>query len=249
MIGRTRWHFPEVDSTQNIAFALAEAGANHGTIVRADYQSAGRGRQGKTWQAPTGSSLMFSVLLRPEVPFHELGTLSILVARALADEVASRTTDPVHIKWPNDVLINGKKLSGILLQTRSNPSPVAVLGIGINLNMPPELLPETATSLSRHVPAAIDPGMLLDSLAVRLNSTWDSVGNTLSASILQKLDKRLWLNQEIVSLLDGDRVITGRILGIAQNGGLRLNVQGRERVVVAGEITRGPRPVSGRNAE
>lgn len=249
MIGRTRWHFQEVDSTQNIAFRLAESGADHGTIVRADYQSAGRGRQGKSWQAPIGSSLMFSVILRPEMPIHELATLSILVAKALAEEVAGRTSDSVHIKWPNDVLINGKKLSGILLQTRSMPSPVAVLGIGINLNMPLEILPETATSLFRHISVKIEPESILDSLTSRLNTAWESVGANLPVSILDQLDERLWLKNEAVTLLDGDRVITGRILGIAQNGGLRLNVQGQEQVVVAGEITRGPRPVLEQNAE
>lgn len=249
MIGRTRWHFTEVNSTQNVAFQLAQVGAPHGTVIRADYQSAGRGRQGKSWDAPAGSSLMFSVLLRPFQPLHQLANISILTAGVLADVFGDNISLPVHIKWPNDVLIDGRKASGILLQTRSMPDPVAVLGIGINISTPPETLPESATSLSLASESDVDSESILNSILQGLDAMMTSWQPELSSEVVAAFDGRLWKQGEMVSLLDGDRQIEGRILGIAQNGGLRLNVQGSERVVMAGEISRGPRPIAESNAD
>lgn len=241
MIGRTRWRFAHVDSTQNVALQLAERGADHGTVVRADYQSAGRGRQGRSWEATPGSSLMFSVILRSSRRLHELGSISILVAEALADSLRELTSDPVQIKWPNDVMIAGRKVSGILLQTRSAPFPVAVLGIGINVDTPQSALPDTATSLIRHVSGAIDSDLLLDSILARLNTMWTNWQPELDAASIARLESRLWHIGDDVSILDADRELRGRLLGVAKNGGLRLSVGGSERVIVAGEITRGPR--------
>lgn len=241
MIGRTCWRFTEVDSTQTVAFRLAEMGAPHGTVVRADYQSSGRGRQGKTWESSRGSSLMFSTVLCPIFPLHELGSISILVANALAEVIASRMDCPVQIKWPNDVLIDGAKTSGILLQTRSVSEPIAVLGIGINIDGATESLPEGATSLGAYAP--VDRELLFSDLLHKLNVLWSGFQPELSEELVSTLDSRLWQMGEMVSIIDADREIQGCILGLAKNGGLRLSVEGSERVVVAGEIERGPRPI------
>lgn len=242
MIGRTRWHFAAVDSTQRVAFRLADMGAAHGTVVRADFQSAGRGRQGRSWESPAGSALMFSVILRPIVPMHQLGTLSILIAGALADVFSDLVNGPVHIKWPNDVLIGGRKVSGILLQTRG---PVAVAGIGINIDSPAESLPLTATRLSRHATERVSPDQLLEMILPRLNTMWSEWKTDLSTRQIERLEHRLWQIGEDVSLLDADREIRGRILGLDPSGGLRLGGPGGERVIMAGEIVRGPRPIPG----
>lgn len=248
MIGRTRWRFSETDSTQNVAFRLAELGADHGTMVRADYQSAGRGRHGRPWTAEAGSSLMFSLLLRPKRPLHELGSISILVAEVLADAFAERVPDPVRIKWPNDVLIGDRKASGILLQTRSGKHPVAVLGIGINVNCPTESLPETGTSLGFHASEPVDADQLLERVLEGLNHLWTHFQPEIDTEHLARIESRLWQLGQEVSIIDADREVQGRILGLAKNGGLRLSVGGSERVIVAGEITRGPRPFIEPNA-
>ena len=131
MIGRVRWRLPEVDSTQNIAFRLAELGSPHGTVVRADYQSAGRGRQGRVWESPRGSALMFSVILRPSGSLYDLAGISILVADVLADSLAEIVTAPVQIKWPNDVLITAdgveRKVSGVLSELVGDGEGVVVI--------------------------------------------------------------------------------------------------------------------------
>ena len=247
MIGRVRWRLSEVDSTQDIAFRLAELGSPHGTVVRADYQSAGRGRQGRVWESPRGSALMFSVILRPSSSLYDLASISILVADVLADSLAEIVTAPVQIKWPNDVLIKGEKTSGILLQTRSGPEPVAVLGMGVNIDFPSGSLPPGSTCLSQHADHPIDADALLSSVLARMNSLWDSFQPELTGAQIEGLESRLWQLGQDVSIIDSNREIQGRILGVAKNGGLRLSVEGSERVVVAGEISRGPRPIGGSN--
>jgi BirA family biotin operon repressor/biotin-[acetyl-CoA-carboxylase] ligase len=141
MIGHPRVHFRQIDSTNERARALAAAGAPHGTLVTADEQTAGRGRQGRTWTAPPRSAVLMSVVLRE---------LSETLPLAAAVAVCEALPVDAQIKWPNDVWINGRKVAGILIEGRPQEG-WAVVGIGLNVlidadDFPPELR-ETATSL------------------------------------------------------------------------------------------------------
>ena len=242
MIGHTRWRFRSVPSTQDVAFQLAGMGTDSGTVVRADYQSSGRGRLGRSWEAPANTALTFSVLLRTTAPLHQLGTLSIQTAAALGDVLAAAGADNIAIKWPNDVLLGGRKVSGILVQTRPMPDPVAVIGIGVNLSTPLDSLPPTATSLSHEISAPIDPDVFFEQLIHALNRMWITRQPTLTQSQVDELDRQLWLRNEHVTLLDADREIAGTLMGIAPDGSLRLEIDGTEQTIHAGEIIRGPRP-------
>ncbi len=126
----------DVPSTQDVALGLARAGARDGIVV-ADAQSAGRGRQGTTWADVPGSSLLSSRILRPERPLQELPTLSLVAGIAVAEAVRLLGVD-ARLKWPNDVLVGGRKLAGILVELHV-PEPLAILGIGINVRPPPAL--------------------------------------------------------------------------------------------------------------
>ena len=139
MIGRPRVHHRLTDSTNERARALATAGAPHGTVVTADEQEAGRGRQGRAWSAPPGSAVLMSVVLR-EVGETLPLTAAVAVCAALPVEA--------RIKWPNDVWIDGRKVAGILVEARPQEG-WAVLGIGLNVSTEefPPPLDETATSL------------------------------------------------------------------------------------------------------
>lgn len=243
MIGRTRWQFRSVDSTQDIAFRLAGQGAKSGTIVRADYQSSGRGRHGRTWDVPANTALMFSLLLRPDVPVHLLGSLSIHIANVLYDVFALFGADNVTLKWPNDVLIHGRKVSGILVQTRMQPDLVAVIGIGINISTPSAALPPTAISLTDAICREVDADALLEEILFRLDAMWSTWQPEFTPEQIQAIDHRLWLCGEQASLLDADRETIGIIAGIAADSALRLQVGGEEHRIHAGEITRGPRPI------
>lgn len=139
MIGHPHVHLRLADSTNERARSLAAAGAPHGTLVTADEQSAGRGRQGRAWTAPPGSAVLMSVLLR------ELSeTLPLTAAVAVCEALPA----DARIKWPNDVWIDERKVAGILVEARPQEG-WAVLGIGLNVTTPefPAELAETATSL------------------------------------------------------------------------------------------------------
>ncbi|MCA9833445.1 MAG: biotin--[acetyl-CoA-carboxylase] ligase [Thermomicrobiales bacterium] len=241
MIGRTRWHFRSVDSTQNLAFALAQMGANAGTVVRAEFQRAGRGRLGRSWKVPSGTSLMFSTILRPDYPVHQLGSLSLAIADALAGVFAPLVDGDVRIKWPNDVLIDGQKVSGILLQTRMLNALVAVVGIGINVAQQPDQLPEGATSLTLASAQLIDRERLFDDILTALNTMNEAWTPMLAPEIVARIESKLYLKNQPVTIIDAEREITGIIAGIAPTGELRLIVAGHERWINAGEIQRGPR--------
>jgi BirA family transcriptional regulator, biotin operon repressor / biotin---[acetyl-CoA-carboxylase] ligase len=149
MIGHPRVHFRVTDSTNERARALAAAGAPHGTLVTADEQSAGRGRQGRTWSAPPKSAVLMSVVLRDLGESHAL--LPFAAALAVCEACECEGGSPTcQIKWPNDVWINGRKVAGVLIEGRPQEGWM-VLGIGLNVfidtdEFPPELR-EVATSL------------------------------------------------------------------------------------------------------
>jgi BirA family transcriptional regulator, biotin operon repressor / biotin---[acetyl-CoA-carboxylase] ligase len=157
MLGTPRLHLRTTDSTNTRARELALAGAPHGTLVTAREQSAGRGRQGRTWSAPPGRSLLMSLVLRDP---------PTLLPLAAAVAVADLCGPQARIKWPNDVLLDGRKAAGILVEGRPFEG-WAVLGIGLNVAVRPEDLPadlrETATGLGRE-PGDVEP-VLADLLA------------------------------------------------------------------------------------
>ncbi len=144
--------FDEVGSTNDEAIRLAETGASHGTIVTAKRQTAGRGRRGRAWVSPEGN-LHLSIVLRPEATAERVAQLSFVAAVAVGEAVKPYLSDSVTIryKWPNDVLLNGAKVSGILLETASADRgriEWVVLGVGINIEHYPEDTPYPATSLA-----------------------------------------------------------------------------------------------------
>ena len=150
MIGTPRVHYRLTDSTNERAKELADAGAPHGTLVTADEQEAGRGRQGRAWTAPPGSAVLMSLILRDLDERHALLPLAAAVAVCEACEAAAPASGAPapRIKWPNDVWIDRRKVAGILIEGRPQEG-WAVLGIGLNVttdSFPPELA-EIATSL------------------------------------------------------------------------------------------------------
>jgi BirA family biotin operon repressor/biotin-[acetyl-CoA-carboxylase] ligase len=147
--GAPHRHFRRTDSTNARARALAEAGAPHGTVVTGAEQTAGRGRQGRTWTAPAGRALLYSAIVRPLDERHALLPLAVPVAVCeAAEELAPGT--PCRVKWPNDVWVEGRKLAGVLIEGRPQ-NGWGVIGIGLNLAISPDEFPpelqDTATSL------------------------------------------------------------------------------------------------------
>src|SRR6516164_7325378 len=143
-LGKKVHYFSAVDSTNSCAWQLAEQGAQEGEIVIAESQNHGRGRLGRSWVSPPYRNLYFSVILRPQLPPTHAAQTTLMAAVALADAVASFVPVAPVIKWPNDILVKGKKLAGILTESSCDSERIefVILGIGVNLNYPVALMPE-----------------------------------------------------------------------------------------------------------
>jgi len=227
-LGTPRLHLRATGSTNDRARDLAAAGAPHGTLVTAAEQSAGRGRQGRRWSAPAGRALLASLVLRepPEL-------LPLLAAVAVADAVAAalpeRAGDAVAIKWPNDVLLDGRKVAGILAEGRPQEH-WAVLGIGLNVavdlaDLPEELL-ATATTMGR-APQDVEPVLatLLTTLERRLEDS--------PAAVLAAWEARDALRDRAVAWAGGHGVAAG----IDGAGRLVVELPGGGRTALdAGEV-------------
>lgn len=146
--------YDEVESTQNVAHELVREGAGEGTLVIAEQQHAGRGRLGRSWHSPKGKGVWMSLVLKPRIPVHFTPQLTLLIAVALCRTLRGFADNAkIGIKWPNDLLIDGRKVSGILLESRAEDERLhyIVAGIGISANLAPHDYPEElrdkATSL------------------------------------------------------------------------------------------------------
>jgi BirA family biotin operon repressor/biotin-[acetyl-CoA-carboxylase] ligase len=211
-LGRPRLHHREIDSTNRRARELASAGAPHGTLVTAGAQTAGRGRQGRRWEAPAGSALLCSLVLRE---FDAL--LSLRAGLAVADVAG----EAARVKWPNDVQVDGRKVAGVLVEGRPHEG-WAVVGIGVNVSAAPSDLPD-AVALGRDDVEAV-LAELLAALEARLAEP-----AALSLDALRARDALLGVR---IGWDGGEGVGAG----IDADGGLRVETSGGERVLSAGEV-------------
>jgi len=226
MIGYPRVHFRATDSTNERAKLLVDAGAPHGTLVTADEQSAGRGRQGRVWSAPPRSSLLLSLLVRGLEERHAL--LPLAAAVAVCDALPELDC---RIKWPNDVWLDGLKLAGILLEGRPQEG-WAVLGIGLNVNvrvedLPPELR-DRATSIAAAAGEPRDVEQELEALVGSLDH-WIAAPED---DVLAAWRQRDALLGRQVKWGDGE----GRAAGIDDTGALLVETADGVAELNAGEI-------------
>lgn len=159
IIGNQVLSYKKVDSTNTIAYELAEKGLAEGAIVIADEQLRGRGRQGRSWQSPPKSGIYISCILRPHMTPHEIPKITLIAAVALAHAIRDFTGLAAMIKWPNDILINNKKICGILTEMKAEQDSIdfIVLGIGVNVNTDVGHLPQHASSLREELRRAGHP--------------------------------------------------------------------------------------------
>lgn len=153
LLGQRAIYYDSIGSTNDVAKQLATQGAVQGTLIIADEQTAGRGRRGRRWIAPHGSSLLLSLILHPALASSELPRLTMASALAVGCAIEETTGLAVHFKWPNDILLEGKKAGGILIEAGISGETVdyAVVGVGLNVNLDVAQIPEiaeTATSIS-----------------------------------------------------------------------------------------------------
>jgi BirA family biotin operon repressor/biotin-[acetyl-CoA-carboxylase] ligase len=227
--------FATIDSTNTWVMEQARQGAAEGLVAVAEEQTAGRGRLGRTWIAPKGSSLLMSVLLRPvDLPPDRLHLATAAVAMSGADAIALLAEVQPSLKWPNDLLIGNRKLAGVLTEVEGEP-PAVVVGIGINCTWPDELPAEIADVAIAANHAAGRPihtedvlDVLLETLAARLDGGWDAVAGEYRARC-ETVGKEVR-----VEMADGP--FTGLATSIDDDGALLVSTDAGPRRVIAGDV-------------
>ena len=223
-----------VDSTQTVAFALAADGAADRTVVVAQAQTAGRGRHGRLWLDEPGASLLTSIILRPRLEPARLPTLSLAAGVAVVEALERVTGLKPRLKWPNDVLVDGRKLAGILLESRIGPSPLVVLGIGVNLaqRVFPADLAERATSVRLATGRRVDADALLTALLESLDA-WRTRLETEGWAPIRERWRALTETLGRRVSIDG---VEGVAVDVDEDGALIVAEGDVRRRVVAGEV-------------
>lgn len=242
-----RW-LAETGSTNADAAAWAASGAPEGAVVGAEHQTAGRGRHGRAWADAPGLDLLFSVVLRPALPPERLGLIPLAAGVAVAEAVAPWVA-PVapRLKWPNDVLLGGRKSAGLLLegQLASGGGPggaTLVLGLGLNVNQPdfPPEVAGRATSLALEVGRPLPRAPLLADLLLALERRYDALIQGDAAGVcaaFEALMTGLGSEATVAFAEDGAPALRGTLLGVDASGALRLATAEGVRLVAAGEVT------------
>ena len=235
-------HFASLGSTNDQLKAMIAA--PEGACVVADEQTAGRGRRARTWHSSPGDGLYMSILFLPRSDASSrLPLTGLLAAVAVAETLIERGVAGVDIKWPNDVLVKGRKISGVLAEAVSagSGSPRLILGIGVNLNhrsFPPELS-ESATSLAIETGERVVVEEFRDRLLEKIARWYELWLRGASASIIDRWSRLSTYarGQQVVVALE-DEKLTGVTDGLTETGALRLVVDGGVRTILAGEVTK-----------
>ena len=234
-------HFYRDTSSTNVeALCLAQAGATEGTVVIADSQTQGKGRLRRQWFSPPGGNLYASVILRPPLTTAAAAPLTIMAGGAVAAALSSFCLTPLQLKWPNDVLLNRRKVAGILMEmkTLGKETQFVVLGVGVNINMKKAeiapLLAPIVTSL------CIEAGREFSRLAVTVNLL-TSVGSWYQAFLRQGLlaVREAWLGyaqvlDRTIEATCGNEIVRGRVTGMDEGGALTIRTAhgGLRRIIV-----------------
>ncbi|MGM0899878.1 MAG: biotin--[acetyl-CoA-carboxylase] ligase [Bacillota bacterium] len=242
-IGRGIHYEEEVDSTQKIAHRLATEGAAEGTVIVAEEQLLGRGRLDRKWHSPKYSGVWMSIILRPNLPMQKAPQLTLVTAVAVVQAIEEVTGLLPQIKWPNDILISGKKVTGILTEMQADADRInaIIVGIGINVNQKrddfPEEIQQIATSLAAESGQNISRARLMQEVFARLEKLYQTYLKDGFFPI-----KLLWesyalsIGKEIIArTVTGD--IYGKALGITEDGVLNIQqADGEIRQVYSADI-------------
>ncbi|MFI6675620.1 biotin--[acetyl-CoA-carboxylase] ligase [Kribbella sp. NPDC050470] len=230
----------ETESTNAVVAAAAAAGAPEGLVVTAEHQSSGRGRLGRTWTTPPRSALLTSVLLRPTaVPAARWPWLGLLVPLAVAAAVRRVGEIPAQVKWPNDVLVEDRKLAGILLERVEGPA--AVVGIGLNVTLRESEKPHpAATSLALEHAATTDRvtvlAAVLRELATRYEA-WRSENGDPETILPEYREYSATLGRQVRVELPEGTFLEGTARDLADDGRLIVDTPGGVRPLAAGDVT------------
>ena len=242
-IGRQLQIYDQVNSTNDLALQYGVDGTQEGTLILAESQTHGRGRHGRRWHAPPGSSILASVILRHRLRADQVGLPNLIGAVAIATAISELTDLSAQIKWPNDVLIQGKKVSGVLteLEYDQDRQPFFVMGFGVNVNTTradlPEELHASATSLKIETNRDISRVLLLQAILHRLEENYLCLKRGETDSIIEIANRLLHLASGWIQIKTAGNIFRGRTEAIDRDGGLLLkDMEGKQRKFVVGEV-------------
>ena len=236
--GREIIYFPETDSTNRRARLLAQEGAAHGTLVLADCQNAGRGRRGRGWISPAGEGIFMSLLLRPDILPSRVAKLSLLTALAVANAIVRETGLDARIKWPNDIVISGRKVCGLLLEMTADEHTVydVVAGVGINVHQKEfdAEIAHTASSLDLLAGKVISRAALVRAFLEEFERTMELEDEEMMARYMER-SATLGQKVQVISLAD---TFTGMAKAVTDSGSLLVEDEaGVMREVLAADVS------------
>lgn len=246
--GKKLYYVDSTGSTNTDAKRYAEAGDPHGTTVVADMQTAGKGRRGRKWQSPSGINTYFTILLKPSFAPDKASMLTLVMALSVAEAIEEITNLKADIKWPNDIVVNKKKVVGMLTEMSTTPEmdeiQYVVVGVGVNVNIGsagefPEEIRQTATSLKIETGQQINRAVLVEHMLTRFEHNYEKFEQTLDLSGLIDAYQRHLVNVDAqVRVLDPAGEYTGISHGINQTGELIVEKEDGSIVnVYAGEVS------------
>ncbi|MDT8421050.1 MAG: biotin--[acetyl-CoA-carboxylase] ligase [Desulfuromonadales bacterium] len=242
-IGWTLTCLAETGSTNEDLRLMAEQGAAEGTVLVADRQSAGRGRLGRRWESPAGINLYCSILLRPQIPPQQAPQLTFLSAVATAEALIGTFGLPVRVKWPNDLLVNGRKIAGMLNEMSAESEQVhfVLLGIGVNLNMQANQFPEDlrypATSVLLERGTSVPRLAFVRSLLEKIDECYREYREEGFRVIRRRWEGLSDLLDQAVRVDLNPGIREGVVVGLDEDGALRLQLEnGEVERILAGDV-------------
>lgn len=235
-------HHERIDSTNRRAAELGREGATAPVLVLAEEQTAGRGRQGRSWESPRSENFYGSFLLRPDIPAARIPPLTLVAALAVRDAIDAVGVAQAGIKWPNDLLLGGRKTAGILTEMEIGADGVAfvVVGIGVNLNLAPGEIPpelrEKATSLAIESGQAVDRAAFAEALCRSLLARMARFEREGFEPFLSEYEQHHILAGQEVEIVGGEGG-RGRVVGVDAGGALLLDTATGRRALHAGEVS------------
>jgi BirA family biotin operon repressor/biotin-[acetyl-CoA-carboxylase] ligase len=242
-IGQSVNTYHSVKSTNDIASTLADSKIAEGTIVTAELQTKGKGRLGRSWHSPLKTGIYLSMILKPKFKPESAPAISVMTSFVLAETLNEFTNANIQIKWPNDVLLNGKKIAGILteLSAEKNKINYLVVGVGINVNQTADDFPlelkGIATSLRRVNRKKTNRVELLQTFLIRFEKEYLKYCEKKHLSSLKAINEYSSLLGKPVQLMRGRKIIKGIAKNIDKSGALILDVDRKNVVINSGEVT------------
>ena len=230
-------------STNDDAKRAASEGAEHGALFVAETQTAGRGRRGREWLSPSGAGIYASVVLRPTLALSDAPLTTIAAALATSECVRAETDLPVQIKWPNDVLVRGRKVAGLLTEMSAEMAGVeyVVVGVGINVNsessdLPSDRLMYPASSIKQETGHRVERARVLANWLNALERWMDELVTHGGGALVKEWEARCGTIGKDVRVSGSKGIVEGRVLGLREDGALRLRVGGETICMMTGDV-------------